>query len=134
MELAKGENNYAGRDQRGAGLGRVRAGHLRRRSTPFAHILCEREIGPSVDLNLVIVVQNDQPTKPQMTRKRARLRTQPLLQTSVAAYGVRVVVDQLETFFVERSSKMSLPSNAQVRAHAARQGSGTCNTSRAPAP
>ena len=62
----------------------------------------EGEIGAAVDLDLIVVVEHDQPTEAQVARQRARLRGDALLHAAVAADDVHKRVEDGEALAVER--------------------------------
>ena len=82
------------------GLDRVHVlGHLAElhdvpsiRLEPLGHVVAVRELGRTVDRDVVVVVHEDESSEPQVTGERRRLVTDALHQVAVAANPEHVVV------------------------------------------
>ncbi len=74
----------------------------------LAHVLAERHLGLARELDLVVVVEADQPAEPEVTGQRARLGGHALLHVAVAGDRVGVMVDQLVAVAVEARGEHAL--------------------------
>mmetsp|Transcript_3657 Transcript_3657/g.9728 ORF Transcript_3657/g.9728 Transcript_3657/m.9728 type:complete len:430 (+) Transcript_3657:906-2195(+) len=82
------------------------------------HVLGEGQLRPAVDLDLVVVVEDDQPAEAEVACEGARLRRDALLHAAVAADDVHVVVEDVEALFVEVGRHVR---RRQRETHAVRQ-------------
>ena len=61
----------------------------------LAHVLAEGHLRLARELDLVVVVEDDEPAEPEVPGQRAGLRGHALLHVAVARDRVRVVIDDL---------------------------------------
>src|SRR5579872_3036234 len=85
----------------------------------FYYIICIRERGITLNGDMVIVIQVDELSQSQVACHRGRFMRCPFHQVAVTAKNVGIVVNNINTFFVENGGKMRLSDRHTHRGHKA---------------